>query len=238
MMCSAETVISVLQIPLQLKLLHPWNRGIHGYIRSHVKGCLSVSLFSGSPHLFPHSSFERNHCATSRSPTAMIWFCKDLQRNNFNNTDEDRLAIKYLWIMNANHITSAITCLTLREWNPELLQFSATEAAGWNIVYEHPQYDIFAVFRTTCYLDNAILSFKPIATLSHSRNQMCLKCILLQGFTPQFKVKMRHRMGWDVQKILNYDFNLSLHKGQCQMIFLPLQCWGGAWWFKVLNKIR
>lgn len=80
MMCSAETVISILQIPLQLKLLHPWNRGIHGYIRSHVKGCLSVSPFSSSLHLFPHSSFERNHCATSRFPTAMIWFCKwDLQ---------------------------------------------------------------------------------------------------------------------------------------------------------------
>ena len=80
MMCTAETVISVLQVPLQLKLLHPWNRGIHGYIRSHVKGCLSLSLFSGSPHLFPHSSFERNHGATSRYPTAMIWFCKwDLQ---------------------------------------------------------------------------------------------------------------------------------------------------------------
>lgn len=41
---------------------------------------LSVSLFFSSPHLFPHSSFERNHCATPRFPTAMIWFCKwDLQ---------------------------------------------------------------------------------------------------------------------------------------------------------------
>ena len=80
MICSAETLMSVLQIPLQLKLLHPWNRGIHGYIRSHVKGCHSVSLFSGSPHLFPHSSFVRNHIATSRFPTATIWFCKwDLQ---------------------------------------------------------------------------------------------------------------------------------------------------------------
>lgn len=80
MMCSAETVISILQIPLQLKLLHPWNRGIHGYIRSHAKGCLSVSLFFRSPHLFPHSSLGRNHCATPRFPTAMIWFCKwDLQ---------------------------------------------------------------------------------------------------------------------------------------------------------------
>ena len=76
MTCSAETVISILQIPLQLKLLHPWNRGIHGYIRSHVKGCLSVSLFFSSPHLFPHSSFERNHCATPRFPTATICFCK------------------------------------------------------------------------------------------------------------------------------------------------------------------
>lgn len=76
MMCSVETVISILQIPLQLKLLQPWNRGIHGYIRSHVKGCLSVSLFFSSPHLFPHSSFERNHCATPRFPTATICFCK------------------------------------------------------------------------------------------------------------------------------------------------------------------
>lgn len=76
MMCSAETVISILHIPLQLKLLQPWNRGIHGYIRRHVKGCLSVSLFFSSPHLFPHSSFERNHCATPRFLTIMIWFSK------------------------------------------------------------------------------------------------------------------------------------------------------------------
>lgn len=40
--------------------------------------------------------------------------------NNFNNFDEDRLVIKYLWIMNANRITSAVTCLTLREWMQSL----------------------------------------------------------------------------------------------------------------------
>lgn len=107
MMCSAETVISILQIPLQLKLLHPWNRGIHGYIRSHVKGCLRVSLFSSSPHLFPHSSFEKKslcHLKVSDSYDLQMRFAA----NSFNNIDEDRLAIKYLWIMNANHIAPVV----------------------------------------------------------------------------------------------------------------------------------
>lgn len=159
------------------------------------------SLTQSPPFFSPHSSFERNHRATSRFPTAMIWFCKwDLQRNNSNNIDEDRLAIKCLWIMNAKHITAAVTGSTL-SWCSSPLQRLQVEILYRSI----PQYDIFAVFRTTCYLDNAILSFKPIATLSHSRNQVCLKCILLQGFTPRFKVEMRHRMGWDVQKMLNYD---------------------------------
>lgn len=52
-MCSAETMISALQIPLQLKLLHPWNRGIHGYIRSFCV-CLcsfAVPTFSLIHHL-------------------------------------------------------------------------------------------------------------------------------------------------------------------------------------------
>lgn len=97
MMCSAETVISILQIPLQLKLLHPWNRGIHGYIRSHVKGSLSVSLFFSSPHLF--SSFiiwKKSLCHPKVSDGYDLVLQMRFAVNNFNNIDEDRLAIKYL----------------------------------------------------------------------------------------------------------------------------------------------
>lgn len=78
-MCSADTMISALQIPLQLKLLYPWNRGIHGYIRS-----FCVSLFIWRPHLFPHSSFRRPRCTTSRFLTAPIWFSqKKICREHF-----------------------------------------------------------------------------------------------------------------------------------------------------------
>lgn len=69
------------------------------------------------------------------------------------------------------------------------------------------QYDVFAAFRITCYLDNAILSFKPIATFSHSRNQMCLKCISLQGFTPQFKVETRHWIGMRSAENVEFRFH-------------------------------
>lgn len=113
MMCTAETVISILQIPLQLKLLHPWNRGIHGYIRSHVKGCLSVFLFSSSPHLFPHSSFEKKSlCHLKVSDSYDLVVQMRFAGNSFNNIDEDRLAIKYVWIINADHITSVVTAKT------------------------------------------------------------------------------------------------------------------------------
>lgn len=47
-----------------------------------------------------------------------------------------------------------------------------------------------------------MLSFKPTATFSHSRTQMCFKRILLQGFTPHFKGGQRCPVSWDVPKSL------------------------------------
>lgn len=135
--CSrAETVISVLQIPLQLKLLHPQNRGIHGYITSHVKGCLSqcICILQQSPPFFPSFIISKKTTVPPQGLAIMVFLYKwYFQRNNFNDIDEDRTAIKYLCIMNASHIISAVTCSTLRDWNAEALWFSATEAAGWNI---------------------------------------------------------------------------------------------------------
>lgn len=115
-------VICFSQIPLQLKWLQPWNRGIHGYFRSHVKGCLSVSLFCSTFHFFSHSSLERNHRATWRFPTATIWLLQMRSaENNLSDINEDRPAIREFWIMNANDITSAVTWLTVRQWNAELV---------------------------------------------------------------------------------------------------------------------
>lgn len=117
-MCSADTMISALQIPLQLKLLHPWNRGIHGYIRS-----FCVSLYS-----FGVPTFSLIHHLEDLSVPPQdfwhLWFGFRRKRfavNTLINIGENRLANKYpykLWMQ----LTSAATCLTLRERNAEPVQ--------------------------------------------------------------------------------------------------------------------
>lgn len=48
---------------------------------------------------------------------------------------------------------------------------------GSRIKYHTPAFPIrHAVWRIMCYLDNAILSFKPFVTFSHNGNQMHLEC--------------------------------------------------------------
>ncbi len=121
----------------------------------------------------------------------MIWFCKwDLQWiiSIILMKIECLLIISELWMQTISHLQ-----LPARLWASEMQSLcgSSLQRLHIEMLYRSIPNTTYWVFRTTCYLDNAILSFKPIATFSHSRNQMCLKCILVQGFTPQFKVDMR-----------------------------------------------
>lgn len=78
MICKAEIVTSIILIPLWLKLLHPWNRGIHGYIRSHVKGYSSIALFFCCSHLslVHHLLRKKDIRITIHPKDLVIWFCK------------------------------------------------------------------------------------------------------------------------------------------------------------------
>lgn len=183
MMYTAETVISIFQIPLQLKLLHPWNRGIHGYIRSHVKGCLSVFLFSSSPHLFPHSSFEKEITVPPQGFRQLwFWLCKwDLQWivSIILMKIDWLLNISELWMQTILHLS--LPLWLLREGIADFVQFSRYRGCRLNFfVGASPSMTYLQSSEKPVTLTTHFYHSSPIATLSHSRNQMCLKCILLK----------------------------------------------------------
>lgn len=127
--CKAEIVISILLIPLWLKLLHPWNRGIHGYIRSHAKGCFSIALLFCCSHLFPCSSFaekkkdlKKNHRPSQRFGDSILQLRFSV--NSFSKIQEDRLVIKWRWIINSNRYIHS--CLL----NSELVKYGAYKVSS------------------------------------------------------------------------------------------------------------
>lgn len=146
-----------------------------------LKGA-SVHLYSpalSTSSLIHHSREIAEPPEGFRQP--QFGFCKwDLQRiiSAMLMKMERLLESCELWMQRTLHLQSPG-----RLWDSRARVVRSSNWGVGGILYRsitNHQHDIFAVFRTTCYLDNAILSFKPTATFSHSRNQMCLKRILMQ----------------------------------------------------------
>lgn len=91
--------LSILLIPLWLKLLHPWNGGIHGYIRSHAKGCSTIALFFCCSHLSRVHHLLRKKEVKNQCPSQRFgdWVLQmRFPVNRFNKVKEDRLSIEGL----------------------------------------------------------------------------------------------------------------------------------------------
>lgn len=53
---------------------------------------------------------------------------------------------------------------------------------------------------------------------------MCLKCIPLQGFTPQFKVETRHKIGMRSAQNVDFRFHHVMDKCNNRKVVFVLQC--------------